>query len=294
MILNTYATLRDLKTEAGMDDSTLDADDVARLLRALRRISARIEELCNMGFAPRNETRYLDAKGTHINEGNNALYLDAPLLEIISVTDGTGASLVDGTDFVTMPRSTPYLALRMLEAAGAWWTSYTDEWRDAVSIVGVWGYRQHYADAWIDSSDTVQDNPLTASATTITVADADGSDAWLRTPRFSAGQLLKIETEYIAVVSVDEDNNVLTVVRGVNGSTAASHAQNTAISIWEVEPVVLRAATRWAAYLSARRGAFERARFDGIATVSLPSDAPEEVLNILRDAGLLATSRRPL
>ena len=38
-------------------------------------------------------------------------------------------------------------------------------------------YKPDPANAW-DSVDTVQDNPLGAAATTLTVADVDGADGW--------------------------------------------------------------------------------------------------------------------
>ncbi len=71
------------------------------------------------------------------------------------------------------------------------------------------------------SGDTVQDNPLSSSATTLTVTDAQ---------RFEVAQTLRIETEQLFVTD-KPTATTLVVTRGVNGSTAASHVQTTAIDI---------------------------------------------------------------
>lgn len=71
------------------------------------------------------------------------------------------------------------------------------------------------------SGDTVQDNPLSAAATTLTVEDVE---------RFEVAQTLRLGTEQV-FISDKLTATTLTVVRGVNGSTAAAHDQATAINI---------------------------------------------------------------
>jgi len=91
---------------------------------------------------------------------------------------------------------------------------------------------EDYARAWGNSLDTVQNNPLSSSATTLTVTDSDGfDDRYL--PRFEILDYLLIESEQLQVVDMpDAVSNTLTVLRGVNGTTAASHAQNTPIYVY--------------------------------------------------------------
>jgi hypothetical protein len=69
----------------------------------------------------------------------------------------------------------------------------------AVTVTGIWGWHDRWATAWRDSSDTVQDNPLSSGSTTLTVTDADGADSTGETPRFQVGHLLKIDSEYLWV-----------------------------------------------------------------------------------------------
>lgn len=292
-MMHAYSCLRDARASVNVGSASNTSED-AYLLDALRTASARIEALTGIEFTPRIATYYQDALGTHIDTAEDVLYLNAPLLEVTSVTDGAGQALVQGTAFEMYPRNaTPAAGLRIIYNSGYYWTYYTDDWRDAITVTGVWGHRSNYTLAWIASGDTVLGGGVNASATTITVSDADGVDAYNRT-RFSPGQLLKVGNEYMTLLAVNTGTNTLTVVRGVQGSTATAHETSTAIYVWEPEPVIQRAALMWASYMLSRRGNFEQTQFDGMATVSYPADAPAEVTNILRDAGLLVTARRPI
>ncbi len=278
-----YATLRDLRAELEIAAGAVTVDD-PYLLGALRFASARIEAIAEQPFAPLVQTRYYDAAvGDHVDDGAGVLYLDYPLLEVTEVLDGEGNALVEGTDFRLYPRGeTPHSGLLLLAGGSlSRWTAAGQDWQEAISVTGVWGYRRDYGAAWVDSLDTVQDNPLDDSATSITVSDADGADAWARAPRFSPGQLIRIESEYCEVEAVDTAANTLTVARAARGSAAAQHAQGAPIALFEPEPVIARAALRWAAYLYRRRGQFQRVQFDGVATTEFPSDVPAEVANIL-------------
>ena len=69
-----------------------------------------------------------------------------------------------------------------------------------------------------DSTDTVQDDPLLVGAVTLNVTDGT---------LFGIGQTITIENEDILITVVAA--NALTIIRGYNGTTAAEHAQTTAI-----------------------------------------------------------------
>lgn len=252
------------------------------LLRALRHVSARIDEIKGVSYAPHIQTRYFDASGDHIDPFTNALELDAPLLEVTSLTVGGNAWAAD-VDFVTTPKGeTPIRKLRAISSK-AWGTHSGDPF-DSIAVTGVWGFRRGYTQAWAASLDSVQDAPLSSGATSITVSDADGTDAYGSIPRFSPGQMLRLEAEFVEVLAVNTQTNVLTVRRGARGSTAASHTQGTAISVWMPESTVTRAALRWAGLLYKRRGEFTTREIDpvgGVTVITLPQDAPTEVINIL-------------
>lgn len=108
-----------------------------------------------------------------------------------------------------------------------------DDFTDSVDIVGTWGYHDNFAAMWIDSTDTVQDNPLSPSDTTLTVADGT---------KFETFQLIRIESEYLFITSIS--TNALTVERGKNGTTAASHVTSTQIDTFVPMPSVAKECRR--------------------------------------------------
>ena len=163
--------------------------------------------------------------------------LNDDLLELQSLTNGDSSNIAN--DDVLL------LSGGVLRLINGVFFSYEETPQDSITVTGYWGYHPNWESAWADSGDTVQDNPLSASATTLTVNDADaGSPA-----RFQVGQLLRIESEYLRVTAVDSTNNLLTVARGVQGTTAASHSVSTAIEIYQTPEDVALLTVRWATWL---------------------------------------------
>lgn len=80
--------------------------------------------------------------------------------------------------------------------------------------------RDKLNDWWIDQDDINQGGGISSAATTATVTNGS---------KFHEGDLIEIEDEIIKVTSVA--TNELTIIRGYKGSTAASHADSTAIYI---------------------------------------------------------------
>ena len=245
--MNLYATLAQLK--AALDNLTSTTYDTA-LVTSLRHAARLVDAASGRQFYPELDTRYVDGNG------REDLWLPWPVLAITTCSISqdyavTYTALVAETDYwvsdgVTW-EATPYQMLFMNpNGSYDYWYNY----RRAVKLVGVFGYHRDYAHAWEASGDSVQDAAgITAAATSITVSDADGADAQGVTPRFSVGSLLKIESEYIEVTGVNTTTNILTVVRAVNGTTGATHAKSTAISLWRPEALATQAcliqAGRW-------------------------------------------------
>lgn len=276
MSMYTYATLAQAKTEQKAQST---ADD-AYMLSLLRSETARFERETGRKFVPFIDTRYFDAVGDHnIFNGKKRLLLRDDLLEATTVTDGSSTVLVANTDYRLHPRAgTPAYALQGLSGY-AGWHQYTDDPYEAISVLGVWGYHEAYANAWRDSGQDASDT-ISASDTTFAVSDADAIDAWTQVAVFSPGQLLKVEDEYM--VLLDIDTNTLTVQRGANGSTAVEHTSpNLGVYIWQVMPEVQRVVYRAAAFRYSRRASYEQAVFDGNvqATVSFPKDVEAEWQN---------------
>jgi hypothetical protein len=236
----TLATLDQLRQRLGLSDS--DTSEDARLLFALQAASAQIEQAAGRRFTPRQATIEHDI--THADE----LLLRDDLLQLDTLTNSDGSS-IDTIDVITLPESTldgPISVLRLVEGQMFIWEESPLR---AVSVSGIWGWHDRWSRAWRGSGDTVQNNPLSSSATTITVSDADGADGHNQSPRFQVGQLIRIEDEYLRVLGVNTGTNVLTVLRGQNGTTAAAHVQTTPIGIFQPALEVEMLCLRWAMWL---------------------------------------------
>lgn len=275
-----YATLAQARAELKETDAAITDDD-AVVKAALAHVTARIDRVTGRTFLPRVATRRFDAAGWHLDGGRNALELDQPLMALTGVTVDGEAWALD-TDVLPVPRAdTPITALRIPPSSGRRWSGGTD-WQDAIAVTGVWGFRTDYADAWQGVGETLA-APLSATAASFVAADVDGLDSRRRAPRFSAGQLVRIDAEYLAVLDTDAGSNTVYVLRGVQGTTAATHAMGAVVEAFRVEPAIERAACRWASYLYKRRGAFRVTEVDPTTGVSVmfPEDMPGEVANTL-------------
>ncbi len=233
----TIATLYQLRQRLGLA-STETADD-PRLWLALRTAAAQIERAAGRRFCPRLATIQ------HNFTSSLELLLDDDLLDLTSLTNGDGSSITL-TDVILVPDEGPSSALRLIGSSLFTWNTTPLQ---AINVTGTWGWHDRWSGAWRGSGDTVQNNPLSSSATSITVVSAGGADSASESPRFQAGHLLKIESEYIRVLAVNTSTNMLTVLRGVNGTVAASHALNTPIYTYQPAADALNLALRWASWL---------------------------------------------
>lgn len=223
--MNTIASLHEFRQHLHLaeDDTSSDSD----LLSALKQATSMLESITRRRYCP-----YLATLTASINLNQaGELILPDDLLLLTSITNGDGTP-INLDNVLTIPDriDSPVSVLRLINGESF---RYSESPIHAVSITGVWGWHERWSEAWRDSGDSVQDNPLSDSATTITVSDADGADHEGVTPRFQVGHLLKIESEYLRVVSIDTANNQLIVLRGVNGTTAVGHAQDTDIATYQ-------------------------------------------------------------
>jgi hypothetical protein len=158
------------------------------------------------------------------------LYFDDDLLEVVSITNGD-ATAVTLTDLYYEPRRRyPKYGIGFEIGASDVWT-YSTTPENAISITAAWGYHDDWGNAWVNSLDEVEDaGGINASITTISVSNVDGANLNTDSPRFSAGMLIKIESEWCEVTAATNAvTDTLTVKRGARGSTAAIHAKDTPI-----------------------------------------------------------------
>lgn len=239
---NLYITPEEIKrTLADAIQTTTDKYDPL-LMQLADDISRFIDQYCRQSFYPLLATRKYDGE-----DSRDDLWVD----HLISITT-VSMSSDDGSTYTAMA-STDWIGTRagdynhpgsqnMLRIDENGDYSYWYRGQRSVQVLGVHAFHDDRAAAWEDSTDEVEDDPLTDSATTLTVNDADGADRWGIKPRFQAGQLLRIEDEYLEVTEVNIGTEKIAVVRGVNGTTAAEHAQNKQIDIYRPPKPVRRSA----------------------------------------------------
>lgn len=233
---NLYATPTEIKAALpdGLRAGQTKYD--AELMRLAGEVARFVDNYCHRVFYPQSVTRYFHGQG-----GPALAIGDWVSIATVEVSDDDGATYtaLAGSDWfasvagdVNAPQSYTHLHV---DANGD--QSYWPRGQKSVKVIGVAGYTDDRAAAWEDTTDEVEDNPLSNSAVALTVNDALGAGLWGQAPRLQPGHLLRLESEFAEVVSV-ESGSSLTVVRGRGGTSAAQHAQNTQIDVWRPpEPV---------------------------------------------------------
>ena len=275
----SYATLEDIRVEAGdAPEPTTTTTYYRNLTEYGIRASQMIDRLAGFTFAPMIDTRYMDA----FSETTSAyrVFLNYPLLELTTCVLADDTSLTVATDVIAAMRHySPKRWLQMLTSSYNFRTSSGNPSSELV-VTGVWGWHSDYDNAWLLSGDKVLDAAgLTATAVTITVADADGAGGNGFTPRFSPGNLIKIDSEYCEVVSIS--SNTLTVTRGARGSTAAVHLINAPISVYFPDEPITRACAKLAVYLYTQRGSVAQVSFEGVSGNRNPPTIIAEVRDMI-------------
>ncbi len=231
---NLYCSLPDLKTRIGEATTTYDAP----LLLLLEAVSRAVDAYTNRFFYVVTETRYYDGAGRR-------LLLDQDLISVATLKtddndDGVYEATWASTDYDLLPYNAPHKVLVAVRRAGTK-HDFNPGLTKTVEVVGTWGY----ADAVDASGATINEGgTYSASDTTLTVSSGAA---------FKTGQTLRIESEQLYVSAISGNN--LTVTRGVNGTTAATHADGTAISILAHPRAVAEATLQQAALIWARRAA---------------------------------------
>jgi hypothetical protein len=270
--LNIYATLTDLRRYLSLTSAQTDDDGL--LLTLLGAAARLIDAYTGRRFYPVRQAHPFTYDDPAL------LLLHDDLLTLHSLTNGDGSTL-SSVVYHLHPSAVSVKSSIVLDRTQAVFTHDGDP-VDAISVDGTWGYHPDWSNAWASSGDSVQDNPLTSSATLITVTDADAPESTGYGQRFAVGQLLRLESEYVHVLAVNTTQNKLTVARGVNGTTAASHAQNTAIDIYRPPEDMRQVCLRVATWLYKQQDAgFSLAAGSLRGQMIVPAALPEDVQQVL-------------
>ena len=238
---NSYVSLDVLKS-SGVLNITGAGEDT-RLLSLLESVSRAIDRYCNRHFYVLNATRKFDGNGKQRLLVPDLVSVDTNGLKTDDNLDRTFETAWATTDYLLLPSnadpttrenagSRPYTVVEVDTDAGT-----KADWpagRQTVQIAGQWGYWRHLKRA-TETANAVADT-TTTSVTVSSRADVE------------AGHTILIDSEQMYVRSYS--GNTLTVERGANGATAASHSGGAAIDIYEypgpiVEATILQAARLW-------------------------------------------------
>jgi len=248
-----YATREDVKASLDLKET---ARANAQVDRAIEAASRTIEGLCHRRFYPQTATRYFDWPDQYARPWR--LWLDDS--ELISVTAvSSGGVTIPTANVLLEPNRNgpPYNRLELdLDTNAAFGGSSTPQ--RAITITGLWGYTNDESpagtvDEAMTTSETDMDvtdsasigvgqvlrvgserllvtekrmksvgqtlqTPLTAQANNVTVAVTSGA-------AFAVGETILLDGERMLIVDIASNN--LTVRRGWDGSTLATHTGST-------------------------------------------------------------------
>jgi hypothetical protein len=241
---HTYATADDLRDFlSGTTYSSGWTSDAAMIRTILEASSRRIDDYCGGGsFGPQTQTRYYDigiatlrqtpqyqVMSNGINTSMSTpgvIALDGWLNSATTVTAygatdrATSETLTEGyaNDYFLMPyNSSPKYIFKLNEDTA----KGLDGGQQTLSILAEWGY--------------------TANTVSVTTSDAIGSTTATSASVTSAAnlgpaQVILIDSEQLYITSIS--GNTLTVERGVNGTTAATHSGGAALYRYDYPPEV--------------------------------------------------------
>lgn len=215
---DVYARVPDAKA-AGAANRVSANDDL--WLQTLIAASAEIDARTRRSFGARLVTEYLDGPPSRPeNEYGTRLFLPFDVASITSLASYTAAPLTYGT---TLVENTDYLKRHEDNDTNKpilYLDHLTSSWTEGVrtfKLVGLRGYSYELE----DTLQTVQNaTEIAAGGTSLTVTAIDD---------IAAGETLVIESEQVYVSAVQKAANTATLVRAQNGTTAAAHANGTAI-----------------------------------------------------------------
>lgn len=199
-----YTTLDALKAEIG---ETTTAND-ARLRRYIAQASHAVEDYTGRTFYPVTATKYFDAP----RDGCRLFLAYEDLLSLSTLTDGTG--VITSTYYWLYPLNlSPKHSIVLDTGSLGRGFQYVDDPQRAISIAGQWGYSADYVSTGLTLAAAVS-----STTTTVFVLSAGGCEV---------GHTLLVDSEAVFVSGVS--GNVVTVERGANGTTAATHLISTVV-----------------------------------------------------------------
>lgn len=240
---NVYTTLENVRSFLSLASGETTDDE--HLKDFIRTSSRAIDNFTKRVFYPLRKTRHYSYP-----QDPGMLRFDEDLVEVMGLSDHNGASEVDSSVYWTSQGAdwddTPYDRIILDDSSGSLF-NFTGTDQRAIYLDGIWSYREEYDDyGWVDSGATLTAS-LGSANTTASVSGSAGRNTLGQTPRFAPLQIWKIDNEFIHA-NTNNNASSFDIQRGVNGTTAASHASGTTIYTWNPEDDIEYAARQLTAF----------------------------------------------
>lgn len=232
----TYCSVGRLKSDMRISG----VPDEAALLRVLEAASRHWDDECGRHFLAATRTLYFDGPAEHVDRWQ--LWLPVDLLSVTTLKldadgDRTYEITLSASDYelisLRADGQPPYnrIDLTPSGARSTWLAG-----RRSVEVTGVFGYSQE-----TEACGTLAE-ALDASETGIDMAGGHG---------LTGGETILVDSEQMYVAEIPA-SNTLTVIRGVNGTTAATHLTSATVTRRRYprpieQATALRAARLWRA-----------------------------------------------
>ena len=225
-MVNAYADVTTFKSQE-YANITVNTEQ-ERFRELLEQASRHMDKQTHRRFYCWEGIKYYDGK-----YGNLLIddVLSISLLRLDEDADDTYEATMAVTDYLLYPANKlPYDRLELSNDSD--YGGFAAGVRRGVEITGVHGYGDgESATPFYTTGQVVRDNPLTAGATTITT---------IATTTLGAGMTLRIESEQVYITSITNATTFV-VMRGVNGTTAAVHIQDTPMSLYKAPSPIIQA-----------------------------------------------------
>lgn len=274
-----YATTEDVEDYLKLDSPS--ASGTRRdINRFIRRASAAINSYTKRSFVPIRKTLVFDL------DESDYLSFDEDILAVNGLSHFNGASEFDSGAYHLRQGETynrePYDNLIVDDTTGSLFNFTSTPIKAIYADVEI-GYNANYTDAWKAVGGSLTEDVASATSIINVGASSEYSDLFFR-GAFNEGDLLKIEEEFIYVRSGSGASNI-NVLRGVNGTTAASHGSGTQIYTFFVEDDIHYSAVALAAWQREKRESPYQNRIASIqmGTIEMPETWPSEILDKIKN-----------
>jgi hypothetical protein len=223
LIAHRYVTLSKVKARLGITDTASDT----LLLSVIDGVSRDIDEYCRRWFFPVDQVRYFETDDP--NE------LEVPHLDILAVSqidldyddDGvyettwmanSGNFYLEPVDAQQQIPAKPYWSIEIYKRVNAY---FPIDLEKSIKVTGTFGYFDQR------TVTTTVHTAFNSAATSIALHNANTT--------LEVNQHIRIDSEQLFITAINGVN--VTVTRGVNGTTAASHSVDASVETYDY-PVI--------------------------------------------------------